>query len=227
MEAGAGWRSRAATALGVAAVLGGLAGLALGLAPGAEPPPPLSAQEADLAARRSELVFDGAEAVFAARFAAELGRAYAPVRLRHFVRATSTACAGARAASGPFFCDETEEAAVDLAVIDALEPRLRREAGAGIALVSARIAAGHAALGLGPGADADCLTGVFAQDASARLGAVTATLYGRALGAMASALEATSPRAEWRDGRVFGGAMAAREAAFAKGLSGGRISACE
>lgn len=224
MDAGAGWRSRAATALGVAAVLGGLAGLALGLAPGAEPPPPLSAQEADLAARRSELVFDRAEATFAARFEAELGRGYAPLRLRHFVRATSTACAGARAASGPFFCEETREAAVDLAVIHALEPRLRKEAGAGIALVSARVAAGHAALALGPGADADCLTGVFAQDAG--LGAVSARTYGRALGAMASALEATSPRAEWRDGRIFGGDPAAREAAFARGLSAGRISTC-
>lgn len=224
MEAGTGWRSRAATGLGVAAVLGGLAGLALGMAPGPEPPPPLSAQEADLAARRSELVFDAAEAVFAARFEAELGRAYAPVRLRHFVRATSTACAGARAASGPFFCDETREAAVDLAVIHALEPRLRKEAGVGIALVAARVAAGHAALALGPRADADCLTGVFAQDAG--LGGVSAVTYGRALGALASALEATSPRAEWRDGRIFGGVLAAREAAFAKGLSAGRISTC-
>lgn len=226
MEAGAGWRSRAATALGVGAVLAGLAGLALALAPEAGPPPPLGAQEADLAARRSELVFDGAEAVFAARFAAELGRGYEPVRLRHFVRATATACAGARAASGPFFCDETREAAVDLAVIHALEPRLRREAGAGIALVSARIAAGHAALALGPGADADCLTGVFAHDAAARLGEASGALYGRALGAAESALAATSPGAEWRDGLIFGGSLPAREAAFARGMSAGRISAC-
>lgn len=219
-------RTRAAMALGIGLALIALGLVALRFSPGAPPPPPLAAEAADLAARRSEVVFDAAEALFAARLKAELGRDHAPLRLRHFIRRTQTPCAGARAASGPFYCAEGGEAAMDLAVVVALEPRLRKQAGAGIVMVSARLAAAHAARALGPGADADCLAGVFAGHAAPEVGEITPQVYGRILDALASALDAAAPRAEWRDPALFDPNRAGREAAFARGWSAGRLSGC-
>lgn len=226
MQIGEGRRARAATALGIGAGLVAMAALAMGFAPEGESPPPVSADAADLAARRADAAFDGAEALFAARLEVELGRSYRPAQLKHFLRATAAPCAGAALASGPYFCADGDEAGMDLAVIVALEPRLRRDAGAGIVMAAARLSAERAAVALGPGADADCLAGVFAQDAEARIGPVSPVLYGRILDATASALAATSPRAEWRDPDFFAADRAAREAAFARGRSSGRVSGC-
>ena len=226
MAEGESGAARAATALGLGAALIALGVAALRFAPGDSPPPPLSSAAADLAARRSEVVFDGAEAVFAARFRAELGRDYAPLRLRAFTRQTATPCAGAKVASGPFYCAETEDAAMDLAVVAALEPRLRKEAGAGIVLTAARLSAAHAAVALGPGSDADCLAGVFVATAAEQLGPIRPALYGRTLEAAESALAAVAPRAEWRDPAFFARDRPAREAAFARGVSAGRLSGC-
>lgn len=225
MAQGESGRTRAAT-VGIGVALIALGAAALRFSPGEAPPPPLSSAAADLAARRSEVVFDGAEAAFAARFRVELGRDYAPLRLRTFTRKTGTPCAGARTASGPFYCAETEDAAMDLAVVAALEPRMRKEAGAGILLTAARLSAAHAAAALGPGADADCLTGVFVAAAAEQVGPVSPALYGRTLDAAESALAAVAPRAEWRDPAFFAGDRPAREAAFARGVSAGRISGC-
>jgi predicted metalloprotease len=222
----------AAAVLGLAAVAG-LGAFGPWSAPG---PAPLSGDRAELAARRAEAAFADAERHWARRFRDELGRDYPPAELRFFSRAKPRPCGGDGVATGPFHCAESGTAFVDLAMLDALGARLRRDAERGAALFVGRVAAGHAQAALGEPADAsararaergDCLAGVWARHASAALGEPTPDLYGRMLAAAAAAVGAAAAPGARRDPVLFApGAQGPRQAAFGRGLAGGAIAAC-
>lgn len=217
---------------GIVAATLALAGLGGWWATGpgrAAAPPPLAGERAELAARRADVAFADAQAVWAARFRAELGRVYAPTELRHFARATESACVAPRKAVGPHYCDATGVAAADLAFLDGLGRRLRNDAERAAALFVARLSAAHAAAQLGlsdrPEA-ADCLAGVWARDAAARIGPVAPDLYGRMLTSAREVLRETGGDGA-HDARLFAhGERTLREAGFARGLAAGEIVAC-
>ncbi len=197
--------------------------------------PPLNPARAAIVARRVEVVFDDAEQSWTNYYNAR-GRAEPkPAELVFFTRTQPSACIGAGAATGPFYCPKDDVAGFDLAFLDTLEGEMYRDAELGTAIVVARIIASHVQNSNGAGLipaegedafsrervlQADCLAGVWAGMAEGRVGAIPAGFYTRLL---SKAQEITGEIARsgingeptlspflLKDG-------AAREAAFARG----------
>jgi len=190
---------------------------------------PLSAERADAAARRGRAAYAAAERDLAAALRDELGVAAGPgADLVAFVRLGASECAGAVPVTGPYHCPDAGRAGLDLAALDGVAVRLRRDGERGAALVAARLAAARAAASLGwEGAEpGDCLVGVWAARGALPPGAPEPSVYGRALEALAASAEAAGRRA-WRDPALFApGAREGREAAYARGLAAGALAAC-
>lgn len=207
---------------------------------------------AEAVMRRTEAAFADAQAVWRRAVADGSGDRYAPARVVFFSRATETPCAGGATVAGPFYCAETGTAAFDLAFLGVLAGRLQRNEELGLALVAARISAGHlqrelglldaAALrlvGAGRGQRAtvgealelqgDCLTGAWAAMAGKRLGPVPDDLWSQLVWSWRNVV--ADRRAEGI--RVPPGfdafahaTQVERQAAFARGQAGGSIAAC-
>jgi predicted metalloprotease len=211
----------------------------------------VSGDRAEVIVRQTEVAFADAEAFWRRRLQAA-GVGYAPARLVFFTGTTATPCAGGTAVSGPFYCPESGTAAVDLAFLDALGPRLERAEELGIALVAVRLAAEHVQRELGVldaaalrllGAprgrraevaaalalQADCLAGVWAAAAEPRIGRIPGDLYGRLIWSARNIGEdlARSGRRAPADLAPFvAGGRPDRERAFAQGYSAGDAAAC-
>ncbi len=187
----------------------------------------LPAARADLAARRTGSAARDAQIVWVRRFHAELGRDYAMANVRNFVRQAPSACSGASLAEGPFYCEAAAELGLDLDFFDRLGGRFQRDAERVSAVFVARVVASHAQAALGwSGAEAgDCLAGVWAADAAARIGDVQPDLYGRLL---VSAGEIVGEAGLRRPDAVLfaSGARGARQEAYGRGWKEGRIAAC-
>jgi predicted metalloprotease len=201
---------------------------------------------ADAIMRRTEAAFSDAQAVWT-----RTADRYAPARVIFFSRATETACAGGATVAGPFYCPDTGTAAFDLAFLAVLAGRLQRNEELGVALIAARISAGHlqhelglldaAALRLiGAGRDqraavgkalqlqGDCLTGAWAAAAGKRLGPVPEKFWSQLVWSWRNVV--ADRRAEGLrlppEFDVFAHATQdERQAAFSQGLAGG-TTAC-
>ena len=200
--------------------------------------------------RRTEVAFADAEAVWDRAVRATRGE-YHRAELRFFTRATGTACAPAPV-SGPFYCPETGVAAFDLAFLDTLGERLKRERELGLALYAARVSAQHlqrelglldaaaielvgarrgrrAEVGTALAMQADCLAGVWAAAAAPRLGPVPDDFWGQLVWSSRNVVDDLG-RAGVRVPAEFdvfaAGGQAARGAAFAEGYASGRIEGC-
>jgi uncharacterized protein len=172
------------------------------LMPGNEPPGPMTAERADVTARRAAAAAADAQGFWAARLRAEAGREYTPAALRHFIGETPSPCAGADHAAGPFYCPDTRMLSLDLGFLEQVSRRLRVEGDRAAALFVARVVAVHVqgelglleareragrsaatratrALDRGLALHADCLTGFWARHAEPAMGPVTPDLWGR------------------------------------------------
>jgi predicted metalloprotease len=214
---------------------------------GADLPGPLPAERAGVVARSLGVAFEASQSSWQRSLG---GERYAPAELQFFSRSRTSPCAGTALATGPFYCRLTREAAFDLAFLDELGLRLRRDAELGWTLVAARIAATHAQGELGltdraaaaravgrrarAAADrtlalqADCLTGVWAASTRPRL-AVPAGFYYELVRIIRNVAD---DRAKVGPAMPAGldpfrpGGLKEREAAFATGVATGDPDTC-
>ncbi|MBP7241426.1 neutral zinc metallopeptidase [Amaricoccus sp.] len=193
---------------------------------------PLSSERAGVAAALSEAAAAEAGTVLRERIRVERNLEVAPTQLRLFSRAAPNPCTGGAATAGAFYCAEVRMLAIDLATLDGIRARMRRDGEAAVALFAGRAAAAPAqeALGTDAGtareqaAAGDCLAGVWAARSGLR--GVSPEVYGRTLVAAAEAVQAAS-RGAAVDAALFApGAEGARKAAFARGLAAGTIASC-
>ncbi len=201
-------------------------------------------------ARQSAAVYRDAQTVWAARFQAELGKVYEPAELVYFTRETPSPCAGALNAAGPFYCEKTRSATLDLAFLGSLGRYLHRHGELGAAMFVARVTATHAQAELGSlrawrmastGAsrrahqdldlalalEADCLTGVWAHHAASRLGPIPDGFFGHMI-ATAREVAWNRPKGSVLPDAILlaPGTREDRDRAFSFGRETGLISAC-
>lgn len=193
------------------------------------------------------------EEIWASVFADEIGRAYTPATLVLFKGATGSACGGASEATGPFYCPGDGRVYLDTDFFTTLS----RQLGAGGDFAAAYVVAheiGHHVqdeLGILGKANtlrarvsqaeaneisvrielqADCLSGVWANHAAARLGTIEP-------GDIAEAMNAAEKIGDDTLGRNAGrrpmpdsfthGTSAQRQRWFAAGLDAGTVAACD
>ena len=246
-------RPLAFTVVGVSLLaLGGAWALGRLQPPGENAETPVAASRTDAIMRRTEVAFANAQAVWGRAVGNGSGDRYDPARIVFFTGATTTPCAGGATVSGPFYCADTGTAAFDLAFLAGLARRLQRQEDLGLALVAARIAAGHlqrelgmldaAALrliGAGRGKRAvvgealelqgDCLTGVWAAVAAKHLGPVPASFWSQLVWSWRNVVEdlASEGVAGPDEFNIFARAtQEERQQAFRQGYDGGGIAAC-
>lgn len=259
-------RTASARRIGLGALAGALVTLALiaglwafgprlgaisALMPGNEPPGPMSAERADVTARRAATVAADADRFWAVRLRAETGRPYRPATLVHFIAERPSPCAGPDHAAGPFYCPETRTLSLDLGFLEQMTRRLRVEGERAAALFTARVVAVHVqgALGLldardrasrgaaarerraldrGLALHADCLAGLWTRAAEPRMGPVTPDLYGRVIAAARDiAAGRNRPGTRLPDAALIAaGSRAERAEAFATGLEATAIADC-
>lgn len=211
---------------------------------GIESPAPLAGARAGDLGRRVAAAQADVTAIWRHDFRWRLGRAYLPPEVIAFSRARPSPCAGVRAMPGPFYCPLDRTLSVDLAFLDRLEAQLRGEGKRAVALMVARLGAEHVQAELAilgdldrrrPGLDragrraldeaavlqADCLAGVWARRAEARIGAIEPGAWGRVVAAARSVAPEAAASA-----RLDGGSIGTRDAAFASGYEDGEIRAC-
>lgn len=214
--------------------------------------PPAAAGRTDATARRTEVAFADAQAVWERAIADGSGRRYAPARLVFFSRATETPCASGGAVSGPFYCAETGTAAFDLAFLATLGQRLGRNEELGLALVAARISAEHlqrelgmldaaalrlvgagrgrrAAIGEALELQGDCLTGVWAAAAARRLGPVPADFWSQLVWSWRNVVDdlgARGIRVPPEFDVLARASQDSRQQAFRQGYAGRGLAAC-
>lgn len=199
--------------------------------------------------RRTEVAFADAQAVWH-RLRGEAR--YAPAVLVFFTGATGTPCAGGATVSGPFYCPETGTAAFDLDFLAEFGPRLQRQGDLGLALVAARLSAGHlqreagvldaaalrmigarraarAAITAELALQADCLTGVWAAAAAARIGPVPEGFWSQLVWSWRNTVEELAAR-RVRVAPEFDafatGTQEERAAAFARGYAAAGLDGC-
>jgi predicted metalloprotease len=221
------------------------------LMPGNEPPGPMSAERADVTARRAAAAAGDVQRFWAERLRSETALAFSPATLRHFIAETPSPCAGADNAAGPFYCRATRTLAFDLSFLEQLSRWLRVEGEQATALFVARVVAVHVqgelgllasrdragrnataretrALDRGLALHADCLTGLWAREAERRIGPVTPEFYGRVINS-ARNVAANGQRLGTRlpdAALIAAGSRAERTQAFATGLDATAIADC-
>lgn len=206
---------------------------------GSEPAAPLPRELAEVISRHIDTVFADAQDTWRRSFRLRLGRSYAAPELVLFSRATPTPCAGARAATGPFYCRRTRTAAFDLAFFESLARQLREKAEFSATLLVGRIAAEHVQDEIDPpsavGRDldavlrGDCLAGLWAAAAVERIGVVPEGLYGRAIEGARRATDSIAVPGRNAAVSLNGfdlGRPAARDAAFRAGYAGLSFADC-
>lgn len=212
----------------------------------------LGPEQADATARRVTAAFENVQAVWRRQFATNLRRDYEAPEIRLFSGTTVSPCSDGRAATGPFYCPSSAEAVFDLAFLEALNARLRRNGDLGTALVVAMVSAAHVQDQLGllaaadeqrraaaPGgqqaidealaAQADCLAGVWAALASGSLGAVPPGFYDQLIGIARNVMDdrhSFAPDMPTRLDPFAAATRATREADFARGYGAGAPEAC-
>tara|TARA_R110000751_G_scaffold13424_23_gene45128 strand:+ start:2820 stop:3563 length:744 start_codon:yes stop_codon:yes gene_type:complete len=213
---------------------------------------PLSQSDLD-AGQFASVVLADTEEVWARQFQQELGRRYEPPTLVLFSGAVRSACGGASAASGPFYCPADRKAYLDTEFFDALE----RELGAGGDFAAAYVIAhevGHhvenelgvleRAQRMKAGMDAaganavqvkvelmaDCLAGVWAQQAQRMFDSLDEGDVDEALNAASRIGDDTLQREAGRAVRpetFQHGTSEQRKTWFARGWNDATIAACD
>ncbi|PKP72487.1 MAG: hypothetical protein CVT84_18480 [Alphaproteobacteria bacterium HGW-Alphaproteobacteria-6] len=193
------------------------------------------------------------EEVWDAVFADQIGRAYAPATLVLFKGATGSACGGASEATGPFYCPADRKVYLDTDFFTTLERRLGAGGDFAAAYVVAHEIGHHVQNELGVlgkantlrarvgeaeaneisvriELQADCLSGVWAHHAAARLGTIERGDIAEAMNAAEKIGDDTLSRNAGRrpmpDSFTHGSA-AQRQRWFAAGLDAGQVAACD
>lgn len=218
--------------------------------PGNAPVERLTPQRTVAVARSTSAVFRDTQAVWETRFRSEFDRPFEAAQIVFFVDQTPSPCAGAANAAGPFYCEITRSASLDLAFLESLGRFLHRQGDIGAALFVGRVLATHVqselgtlrawqaasrtatrteqrALDLALALEADCLTGVWAHHATERIGKVPEGFYGHVIGTAREVVWARPAGAVLADAALLApGSREERDAAFNLGRSSGLIGDC-
>ncbi len=89
------------------------------------------------------VVLKDTETVWDKQFRAQLGRSYAPPRLKLYTGAVQSACGFAQAAVGPFYCPGDERVYLDLSFFDELDKKLGAKGDFGMAYAIAHEVGHH------------------------------------------------------------------------------------
>ena len=222
-----------------------------GGAPAGGEPAEVTAADEEAAAFVSVTLAD-TEEVWAAIFAAQVGRAYREPTLVLFKQATQSACGGASAASGPFYCPIDSRVYLDTDFFTTLERRLGARGDFAAAYVVAHEVAHHVQNELGVLAEttrlrqqaseedsnaisvlvelqADCFAGIWARAARETFGSIEPGDIEEAMNAAAAIGDDTLQR---NAGRTVNpesfthGTSEQRQRWFARGYETGEIEAC-
>ena len=122
-----------------------------------------TAQEQELAQMVS-VVLKETEDVWYEIFDQQLGRRYVPPKLVLFTEATTSACGGARSATGPFYCPADQKVYIDLSFYDELRRKFRAPGDFAMAYVVAHEVAHHVQNLLGYTRQVDAQRGRVSQE---------------------------------------------------------------
>ncbi len=193
------------------------------------------------------------EEIWADIFEREIGTAYDPAELVLFKGATQSACGGASAASGPFYCPPEERIFLDTDFFTTLERQLGAKGDFAAAYVVAHEVAHHVqneigvlsevnavrqrsdeatsnALSVRIELQADCFSGIWARRAEARFGSLEPGDIEEAMNAAAQIGDDTLQREAGRTVRPESfthGTSEQRQRWFATGYERGSIAACD
>ncbi|WP_370161853.1 KPN_02809 family neutral zinc metallopeptidase [Limimaricola soesokkakensis] len=193
------------------------------------------------------------EEIWADIFASEVGRAYEPAELVLFKGATQSACGGASAASGPFYCPPEERIFLDTDFFTTLDRRLGAGGDFAAAYVVAHEVAHHVQNELGVLSEvnavrqrsdeatsnalsvrielqADCFSGIWARRAEAMFGSLEPGDIEEAMNAAAQIGDDTLQREAGRTVRPDSfthGTSEQRQRWFATGYEQGSLEACD
>jgi len=193
------------------------------------------------------------EEIWADIFASEVGRAYEPAELVLFKGATQSACGGASAASGPFYCPPEERIFLDTDFFTTLDRRLGAGGDFAAAYVVAHEVAHHVqnelgvlgevnavrqrsdeatsnALSVRIELQADCFSGIWARRAEAMFGSLEPGDIEEAMNAAAQIGDDTLQREAGRTVRPDSfthGTSEQRQRWFATGYEQGSLEACD
>ena len=193
------------------------------------------------------------EEVWAEIFASELGRPYDPPKLVLFKGTTRSACGGASAATGPFYCPPEEMAYLDTDFFVTMERRLGAGGDFAAAYVVAHEVAHHVqnelgilgqvnqlrassgqreanALSVRLELQADCMSGIWARAAEERFGSLEPNDIAEAMNAAAQIGDDTLQRNAGqvvRPHTFTHGTSEQRQRWFARGYQSGNLSACD
>ncbi|WP_282024945.1 KPN_02809 family neutral zinc metallopeptidase [Limimaricola cinnabarinus] len=193
------------------------------------------------------------EEIWADIFANELGQSYDPAELVLFKGATQSACGGASAATGPFYCPPEERIFLDTGFFTTLERQLGARGDFAAAYVVAHEVAHHVqnelgvlgeinavrrqsdeatsnALSVRIELQADCFSGIWARSAEAMFGSLEPGDIEEAMNAAARIGDDTLQREPGRTVRPESfthGTSEQRQRWFATGYREGSIAACD
>ncbi|WP_432256185.1 KPN_02809 family neutral zinc metallopeptidase [Limimaricola sp. AA108-03] len=193
------------------------------------------------------------EEIWADIFANEVGRAYEPAELVLFKGATQSACGGASAATGPFYCPPEERIFLDTDFFTTLDRRLGAGGDFAAAYVVAHEVAHHVqnelgvlgevnavrqrsdeatsnALSVRIELQADCFSGIWARRAEAMFGSLEPGDIEEAMNAAAQIGDDTLQREAGRTVRPDSfthGTSEQRQRWFATGYEQGSLEACD
>ncbi|MGR3499897.1 MAG: KPN_02809 family neutral zinc metallopeptidase [Limimaricola soesokkakensis] len=193
------------------------------------------------------------EEIWADIFASEVGRAYEPAELVLFKGATQSACGGASAATGPFYCPPEERIFLDTDFFTTLDRRLGAGGDFAAAYVVAHEVAHHVqnelgvlgevnavrqrsdeatsnALSVRIELQADCFSGIWARRAEAMFGSLEPGDIEEAMNAAAQIGDDTLQREAGRTVRPDSfthGTSEQRQRWFATGYEQGSLEACD
>ncbi len=193
------------------------------------------------------------EEVWADVFRAQVGQAYVPPTLVLFKGATQSACGGASAATGPFYCPPEKKAFLDTAFFTTLEKRMGAGGDFAAAYVVAHEIAHHVQNELGIlgqanrmraqvsetesnqisvriELQADCLSGIWARGAQAKFGSLERGDIAEAMNAAKQIGDDTLQRnagQRVQPHTFTHGTSAQRQRWFARGYDSGAIADCD